>query len=122
MNGERIALFECQLNPHSGPCDRGWVDVDLDLERFAGPRIDIEFTTRCQPSISRDEVMGGFEILGSPPNDALAPVDEVWQSGIPLEIDPDAFYPLCGSPAVRLRCRITGVRVYGCTECTAGER
>jgi hypothetical protein len=108
VNGERNALFERQLNPHSEPRDREWVAVDLGFERLARHHIDIEFATRCQSSIGRDEVMEGFEIFDSSPSDALAPVDEMWQSGIPLELDPDAFYPSCGSPGIRLRCRITG--------------
>jgi hypothetical protein len=61
-DGERIALFERRLDPHVEPRDRGWIDVDLDLGRFAGRRIDLEFTTQCESPISRDAMMGGFEI------------------------------------------------------------
>jgi hypothetical protein len=61
-NGERIGLFERRLDPHVEPRDRGWSDVLLDLERFAGQRIDLEFATQCESPISRDPAMGGFEI------------------------------------------------------------
>jgi hypothetical protein len=61
-NGERVGLFERRLDPHAEPSDRGWTDVDLDLERFGGRRIDLEFATQCESAISRNAAMGGFEI------------------------------------------------------------
>jgi hypothetical protein len=61
-DGERIGLFERRLDPHVEPGDRGWTDVDLDLGRFGGRRVDLEFATRCESPISRDAAMGGFEI------------------------------------------------------------
>jgi hypothetical protein len=62
MGGERVGLFERRLDPHVEPRDRGWTDVDLDLGRFGGRRVDLEFATRCETPISRDTAMGGFEI------------------------------------------------------------
>lgn len=61
-NGERVGLFERRLDPHAEPGDRGWIDVDLDLERFGGRRIDLEFATQCESAVSRNVAMGGFEI------------------------------------------------------------
>jgi hypothetical protein len=61
-SGERVALFERRLDPHVEPRDRGWIEVDLDLGRFDGRRIELEFTTQCESPISRDAAMGGFEI------------------------------------------------------------
>jgi len=61
-DGERSELFERRLDPHRDVRDRGWIEVDLDLDHFAGRRIDLEFTTRCETAASRDAAMGGFEL------------------------------------------------------------
>lgn len=60
--GERRTLFERELDPHRDAHDRGWLEVDLDLDRYAGRHIDLEFTTRCESALSRDAAMGGFEL------------------------------------------------------------
>jgi len=60
--GERSTLFERELDPHRDARDRGWLEVDLDLDRYAGRRVDVEFTTRCESALSRDAAMGGFEL------------------------------------------------------------
>ncbi len=63
VDGERRELlFERELAPHRRPADRGWHELELSLDRYAGRTVELEFSVRA--SDARGEVleMGGFEI------------------------------------------------------------
>jgi hypothetical protein len=60
--GERIPLFTRRLDPHRNFRERGWIDVELDLARFSGRRIDLELATRSESDSGAALEMGGFEL------------------------------------------------------------
>ncbi len=84
--GQAELLFEQRLDPQRHFADRSWFDVDIDLSRYAGKPIVLEFATATQaPSGERIE-MAGFgephlvgpthrstnrETLGAPANPRL---------------------------------------------------
>lgn len=55
-------LFRRRLDPHRRAADRGWFPATLDLDPFAGRRIDLELVARCENATGETRAMGGFEV------------------------------------------------------------
>jgi hypothetical protein len=53
-------VFHRYVDPKSNPGDRGWLDEQIDLERFGGQQVEIIFETR--PGLRNDasSVWGGW--------------------------------------------------------------
>jgi len=60
--GERKTLYSRTLDPHREWKDRGWFEVELSLDAFAGVPLELEFTTECQNVHGQLFEMGGWEI------------------------------------------------------------
>lgn len=59
-DGERAVLFTRSLDPHQVLEDRGWFDVDLSLDDYAGRRIAVEFANSTALPIGETPSMGGW--------------------------------------------------------------
>lgn len=60
VDGRRDSLFSTTLDPHRDASDRGWIELDLPLDAYAGRRIELEFSTRCEGWAGEKLEMGGF--------------------------------------------------------------
>ena len=63
IDGEREVLFTRSLDPHQVLEDRGWFDVNLSLDDYAGRRIALELATSTALPLGGNLSMGGW---GSP--------------------------------------------------------
>lgn len=62
VDGEqREVLYERKLDPHRVFADRGWFDVLLPLDRWAGRRVELRFSTEAEKPTGQRFEMGGFE-------------------------------------------------------------
>ena len=59
-DGERSVVFERTMHPTSQLADRGWLEVDAPLERWAGRRIRLELSTAAQNATGASLAHGGF--------------------------------------------------------------
>jgi hypothetical protein len=59
-DGERRVLFTRSLDPHQVLEDRGWFDVDLSLDDYAGRTIALELATSTALPLGEDPLMGGW--------------------------------------------------------------
>ena len=59
-DGERSVVFERTLHPTSQPEDRGWFEVEAELERWAGRRVRLELSTAAQNATGSSLAHGGF--------------------------------------------------------------
>lgn len=60
--GGRKRLFDRILNPHLRLEDRGWFDVDLPLDAWAGREVVLELSTTTESPEGATRWMGGWEI------------------------------------------------------------
>jgi hypothetical protein len=58
--GERTVIWERTLRPTSELADRGWFELDLPLERWAGRRVRLELSTSAQNENGSSLLHGGF--------------------------------------------------------------
>jgi hypothetical protein len=58
----RELLFRRQLDPTRNPDDRGWFEFEVDLGRWAGQRIELEFSTQCEIERERGKLMAGWAV------------------------------------------------------------
>jgi hypothetical protein len=76
-NGKRAELFSRMLDPMVNLGDRGWFDVDLSLDEYAGRHVKLEFSTASEARQGETLVMGGWgepRMLVLPPDDAALDV------------------------------------------------
>jgi hypothetical protein len=59
-DGERRVLFTRSLDPHQVLEDRGWFDVNLSLDDYAGGRIALELATSTALPLGETPSMGGW--------------------------------------------------------------
>jgi hypothetical protein len=72
----RELLFHRRLDPNRDPGDRGWFEFEVDLSRWAGQRIELEFSTQCEIERERGKLMAGWALpylvaKPAPPSPAL---------------------------------------------------
>ena len=60
QDGRRREIFSRRLDPHRRGEDRGWFDVSLPLDAWAGSAISIELVTETERESSEVFEMGGF--------------------------------------------------------------
>lgn len=58
----REIVFEQRINPTMVLADRGWTEVDVPLDRWAGSRVEVEFVTRAQRASAGQLWMGGWAV------------------------------------------------------------
>ena len=58
----RVPLFTRVLNPHLMLDDRGWFDVDVSLDAFAGREVELQLSTATEGRLGESLWMGGWEI------------------------------------------------------------
>ena len=58
--GVRERLFERTLDPQRNIADRGWFDVDVPLDRYAGQRVELEFGASTSDAVGENLKMAGF--------------------------------------------------------------
>jgi len=56
-----VELYRRRLDPHRDAGDRRWFPVTLDLDPWAGRRVDLELVARCENRTGRTRSMAGFE-------------------------------------------------------------
>ncbi len=59
-DGERSRVFERTLQATSQLADRGWLEFDVSLERWAGRRVRLELSTSAQNATGSSLLHGGF--------------------------------------------------------------
>ncbi|MGH0028361.1 MAG: hypothetical protein ACQGVC_01105 [Myxococcota bacterium] len=59
-DGAREEVFARTLDPHPNGTERGWFDVSLPLDRWAGRRVQVEWVTETEREGSAVFEMGGF--------------------------------------------------------------
>ncbi len=69
--GERTVIWERTLQPTSELADRGWFEIDVPLERWAGRRVRLELSTSAQNQSGSSLLHGGF----AEPRVVVAPPD-----------------------------------------------
>jgi hypothetical protein len=57
---EREPLYVQTLDPHVEFADRGWFDVELPLDDYAGQRIELQLTVEVDSAAGESRMMGGF--------------------------------------------------------------
>ncbi len=61
VDGDRRAeIFRRRLDPHKRFDERGWFEVELPLDAWAGRRVEIELSTETERERERDLRMGGW--------------------------------------------------------------
>ncbi len=68
-------VFERRLDPNRSPGDRGWFDVEVDLSRWAGQRVILEFATECELERGQTKLMAAWaapRLLGTGATAAVA--------------------------------------------------
>ena len=66
--GEETEIWRRLLDPGHRPEDRGWIDVELALDRWAGETVDLVLATEArQPRRMNRSVWSGFFLTGSGP-------------------------------------------------------
>jgi hypothetical protein len=59
-DADRRVLFDRTLDPHQVLEDRGWFDVDVPLDAWAGRRITLELATSTALPLGESRLMGGW--------------------------------------------------------------
>ncbi|MGE4607149.1 MAG: glycosyltransferase family 39 protein [Myxococcota bacterium] len=62
LDGDRHQLFRRELDPHQVLEDRGWFEVDLPLDSYAGKRITLDFATTTALAHGQTLLMAGFGV------------------------------------------------------------
>jgi hypothetical protein len=60
VDGETVA--ERTLDPQRNVADRGWIELDVPLERFAGRTVELGFSTAAERPEAETLEMGGFAL------------------------------------------------------------
>jgi len=60
VDGETVA--QRTLDPQRNVADRGWIELDVPLERFAGRRVQLGFSTAAERPEAETLEMGGFAL------------------------------------------------------------
>jgi len=69
----REVVFERRINPTMVLADRGWSEVDVPLDRWAGQRIEVGFSNRAQRVTGAEVWMGGWAVPRLvPPENGIA--------------------------------------------------
>jgi len=55
-------VWERTLDPQRDVADRGWIDVDVSLARFAGRTVELGFSTAAERPEAEAPEMGGFAL------------------------------------------------------------
>lgn len=85
-DGRRSEVFSRTLDPHPHGSDRGWFDVDVPLDAWAGQEVRIEFASEVERESSAVFEMGGFawpRIEGLSPDAPLAAAASPVQGSTP---------------------------------------
>jgi hypothetical protein len=74
--GERTLIWERTLHTTSELADRGWFEIDVPLESWAGRRVELELSTAAQNESGSSLLHGGFAeprlVVAPPDRDELA--------------------------------------------------
>jgi len=60
--GKRELIFGRTLDPHRKLEDRGWFEIDLPLDSYAGRRVTLELSTSTQRALGEREGMAAFAL------------------------------------------------------------
>ena len=61
-NGERKTVYRRRLRPTPNLEDRGWFDVSVPLDAWAGRDVVLEFTTETDEEKGQTLLMSGWEL------------------------------------------------------------
>lgn len=71
--GSRRELFGRRLNPTKELADRGWFEVDVSLDEWAGQRVRLLFVNEAERSRGETVWMGGWAVPLLVPSSAADP-------------------------------------------------
>jgi hypothetical protein len=83
--GRRTALFERTLEPQKKLEDRGWFELDLPLDAFAGRDVTLELATATDSDAGETPLIAGFaepRLIGKPRSGAQRAEGERSSEGV----------------------------------------